>query len=396
MAVHCKAGLGRTGTLIGAFMIYKWGFTASEAIGLMRMMRPGVSLHCSCTRPFIRGVLNLLMYLAQSVVGPQQHFLNTHQHTFVRWSAVDAAAADAGTRSVADPAICGIERPPTPSSDVDVDATNVPPRTPRAVTPCSAVVPGQPRKTPGRSRHAVAAPEAPPDTDGAAMEGVTGTPGAVTSREATPSESTTSVPLRKATRIARPPRARPLSAINDNRIIDRLGLDVTAPSDGTPSSVPRSKGARNLGTLFEALAPDSTTPPTTRSHSSSSSQQLPSAERYNLRRDAPSRSNSGNALNHLSQPLAAPASTIARPPNAHSATSPSRLPQRIPVKRLRIAKSNGHMVQINDPADDAGSQLGLRTGRTHAPVHPMPTTTRLTRLVRRRRSSMGATDIAGV
>ncbi|XP_025833358.1 dual specificity protein phosphatase CDC14B-like isoform X2 [Agrilus planipennis] len=51
IAVHCKAGLGRTGSLIGAYIIKHYHLTAREAISWMRICRPG------------------------SVIGPQQDWL---------------------------------------------------------------------------------------------------------------------------------------------------------------------------------------------------------------------------------------------------------------------------------------------------------------------------------
>lgn len=71
-AVHCKAGLGRTGTCIGAYLMKHYRMTAKEVIGWMRICRPGM------------------------VIGPQQQFLERIQRTMWReGDAIRSAAAAA-------------------------------------------------------------------------------------------------------------------------------------------------------------------------------------------------------------------------------------------------------------------------------------------------------------
>ena len=42
VAVHCRAGLGRTGTLIGLYIMHKFGFEAKPLIAWMRICRTGM------------------------------------------------------------------------------------------------------------------------------------------------------------------------------------------------------------------------------------------------------------------------------------------------------------------------------------------------------------------
>ncbi|CAK59904.1 unnamed protein product (macronuclear) [Paramecium tetraurelia] len=77
VAVHCKAGLGRTGTLIAAYVIKHYRFPAPDFIGWIRICRPG------------------------SILGPQQIFLLQKQNWLISlgkdsqiWNQVKQIAAE--------------------------------------------------------------------------------------------------------------------------------------------------------------------------------------------------------------------------------------------------------------------------------------------------------------
>ncbi|KAK7752447.1 cell division control protein 14 [Diatrype stigma] len=147
IAVHCKAGLGRTGCLIGAYLIYRHGFTANEVISFMRFMRPGM------------------------VVGPQQHWLHINQGIFREWWVEERIERKMREKYAANPVPSTPIRPMQKTSASRAAQNSTPPnRSPSSRTPLSemdserrnagvqedylpAPTPGQPRKTSRIDRH---------------------------------------------------------------------------------------------------------------------------------------------------------------------------------------------------------------------------------------------------
>jgi len=143
IAVHCKAGLGRTGCLIGAYLIYRYGFSANEVIAYMRFMRPGM------------------------VVGPQQHWLHLNQDEFRKWWFEDTILAAALEKATSQSIIIR-----TPTKGKRVSSALTPSR--RAIlgevdsnhsdaqsAALPAPTPGQPRKTSSRFASAASARRVP-------------------------------------------------------------------------------------------------------------------------------------------------------------------------------------------------------------------------------------------
>ncbi|WWC57596.1 uncharacterized protein I303_100128 [Kwoniella dejecticola CBS 10117] len=102
VAVHCKAGLGRTGVLIGAYLIYKYQFTAQEAIGYMRIVRPGM------------------------VVGPQQHYMVINQMKWVGWAARDQLLRELAAETAPQDFVNPLATPP-------LESTMFPTNSPRSI-----------------------------------------------------------------------------------------------------------------------------------------------------------------------------------------------------------------------------------------------------------------------
>lgn len=138
VAVHCRAGLGRTGCLIGAHLIYSYGFTATEAIAYMRFLRPGM------------------------VVGPQQHWLYQHQNEFRDWRHTMKVGTLGDTSLSGYSPLVELAAAETSSSNLAVPRTPerniLTPQNPSVSNSClPQPTPGQPRKTPSPIRVSSAA-----------------------------------------------------------------------------------------------------------------------------------------------------------------------------------------------------------------------------------------------
>ena len=128
LAVHCKAGLGRTGTLIALYMMKHHGFAAREAIAWLRIVRPGCVIgtqqHFLCAREALmrRSAVRLLAPGCGPPVGSGaaavQRFIDqtiaAFDERFAATAAATAATAGLRTESAPSPDGAAADPPATP------------------------------------------------------------------------------------------------------------------------------------------------------------------------------------------------------------------------------------------------------------------------------------------
>ncbi len=78
--MHCKAGLGRTGTLIACYMMKHYQMTAAECIAWLRIVRPGSVIGPQQVRLLRCAVLFMILVLYNYGLDPvviDDHFYLT-------------------------------------------------------------------------------------------------------------------------------------------------------------------------------------------------------------------------------------------------------------------------------------------------------------------------------
>ena len=334
--------------MIGAYLIWKYGFTASEAIAFMRIVRPGC------------------------VVGPQQQYMYCKQLEWSKWAAVDEIRKTQVSAALASATIVAPATPPAetdeniPMDAVSTDAITTPSTPPPILPPVtpskhvaaaaakakSIVPPGQPRKTPNAKRLAV---------------------------DSSDEEADDALPALGAA----PP-------IRQNLRSPTKGVAHVTASEQRPARVTRSTAgtlaSRRPGTALSAIS-------TKANVSSQTSNKIPRLANGNTGRNATS--SNGTSITKL--PPIAVAAPVRRSQRAPSPT-PSRLPTLVPSKR-----------PYHNSVSSLGAIVGATTlkvvqattathewmkNNANAVVKPGNKSERPgLRSVRRRRSSFSAADV---